>query len=137
VTEPVDTEFHAHNQECLCGDNWRFEATDLATGKVKAVLQPLAATWEELLCRHSTATLMLAAKDVSADDIWPHTTGVYISRVLSDGSRVAHWGGYVTKFSGAGGGQINVALVSIDEYFDHRHVADKDGGLNVKVTPLP
>jgi hypothetical protein len=137
MTEPLDLDHHEHNQECLCGDNWRFEATDLATGRVKAVLSPLSAQWEELLCRHSTGSLVLAAKDVSADDIWPHTTGVYISRVLPDGSRVAHWGGYVEKFSGSGGGSLNVSLVSIDEYFDHRHVADEDGGLNVKVTPLP
>ena len=129
MSEPADIDHHEHNSECLCGDNWRFEATDLATGRVKAVLQPLAATWEELLCRPSTGTLTLAAKDVSADDIWPHTTGVYISRVLPDGSRVAHWGGYIEKYSGAGGGNLNVALVSIDEYFEHRYVADENSGL--------
>lgn len=127
MTEPVDIGPHAPS--CVCGDGWRFEATELSTGRVKAVLHPIKADWEEVFCQPSSGQLLLAAKDVSANDIWPHTTGVYISQVNPDGTRRARWAGYVEKFSGSAGGAVTVALNSIEEYLWHRYVADKNGPL--------
>src|SRR5690348_6192619 len=99
-------------------DQWRFEATDLHTGRVKALLRPISADWEELLSRVATGTLQIATKDQAANDIWPHTTGLYISQVNPDGTREARFGGYVEKFNGSSGGATSLALQSMDDFLN-------------------
>ena len=118
-----------------CGDGWRFEATDLATGRVKAVLHPISADWEDALCQPTTANLLLATQDPSQDDIYATETGLFISRQIGDddNDREPHWGGYIEDDSGEGGGALTVAAVSLDTYLSHRLLADDDGGLGMDV----
>lgn len=118
------------SKECDdCGDGWRVEATHMSTGVVKAVLRPLSADWEEQYSRPGTGSLMVATQDPSAEDVWAHETGIYISRVKKDGTRVGHFGGYVESFSASGGGATTIGLQSFDEYPFHRLLADDDEGL--------
>lgn len=120
-----------------CGDGWRFEATDLATGRVKAVLHPISADWEDALCQPSTASLLLATQDPSADDVFATETGLFVSRVAEDGlTREPFWGGFVVDTSGEGGGAFTVAAVSMDGYLSHRLLADDDGGIRLTVTQV-
>lgn len=126
--DPNDPNGHG---PCLCGDGWRFEATDLSTGQIKAVLHPISADWEELYCQVATGSLIVATKDLAANDIWPQTTGIYISRIQPDGSRKAHFGGYVEKFSGSSGGATTIALQSIENFLNKRYVADENVGLRI------
>lgn len=127
--EPIDFILPGSHADCVCGDGWRFEATDLATGRVKAVLHPISADWEDPYSRVGTGSLLIATRDPAAMDIWPHETGVYISRVNPDGTREAHFGGLIEKFSGSQGGATTLGLQSIEEYLFHRLIADDDEGL--------
>lgn len=128
-----------------CGNGWRFEATELGgpqAGRVKAVLHPINAEWEEGYSRPSTGSLLLATRDPSAEDIWAGSTGLYISQIEPDGeSRRARFGGYIEKFSGSGGGATTAQLRSIDNFLFKRLMAGPDGGYNIGVAasgaPVP
>lgn len=112
-----------------CGEGFRFETTYLSgpnAGQVKGVLHPISAEFEELYSRPSTGSLVLAARDVSADDVWPDT-GIYISQVMPDGTRRGRFGGYFPKNNGSGGGALTVAIESLDGYLRHRLLAGPDG----------
>lgn len=112
-----------------CGDGWRFETTELGgpnAGRVKAVVHPIGADWENLFSRPSDGSVILATRDPAHEDIWPGATGFYISQVLADGSRKCHFGGYIPKYAGAGGGDTPVAIRSIDGFLDERLVAGRN-----------
>lgn len=113
----------------ICGEGWRVEATDLSTGVVKAVLHPVTAEWSEQYSRPGAGSLMVATGDPSAEDVWPHTTGLYVSRVNIDGTRVGHFGGYIESVAASGAGTTNLGLQSLDNYLSHRLLADDDEGL--------
>lgn len=119
------------------GDGWVFEATDLATGRVKAVLRPISAEWEDALCQPTTATINVAVQDPSADDVFATETGIFISRLLDpsdDNSREVHWGGYIEDTDGQGGNpEMPISAVSMDTYLNHRLLADDDGGLRMRI----
>lgn len=114
---------------CICGEGWRIEATNLATGVVKAVLHPISMEWQEVYSKPGQGSLMVPTRDPSADDIWPHQTGIYISRVQPDGTRRCNFGGYVETFSGTSGGATTLGLQPLDEYPFHRLLVDDDEGL--------
>lgn len=106
----------------FCGDGWRFETVILGgpnAGQVTNVLHPVSAEWEEGYSRPSTGSLVLAARDPSAEDVWPDT-GIYISQVMPDGTRRCRFGGFFPKNNGAGGGALSVAIESIDAYLNLR-----------------
>jgi hypothetical protein len=66
------------------GDGFIFEATDLKTGRVKAKLRPVSASWTESLSQPSSGSLVFATGDLKLRDVWPHLTGIYISRVIKN-----------------------------------------------------
>jgi hypothetical protein len=109
--------------DCVCGDGWRFEATELSTGVVKAVLHPLSVEWEDNYTAPGVGSMLIATKGYAANDVWPNTTGVYVSRVNPDGTRVPYWGGFVEKVSGSAGGATTLGLKSIDSYLNRRLLA--------------
>lgn len=115
----------------LCGEGWRVEATDLVTGVVKAVLHPVNVQWEEHYSRPGTGSLTASIVGPSASDVWPHTTGLYVSRVLTDGTRVGHFGGYIEALAPNPDNWtlFNLGLQSLDNYLFHRLLADDDEGL--------
>jgi hypothetical protein len=123
-----------HSQGCVCGDGWRFEATEFSTGRVKKVLHPMSVTWEDNYTSPGVGSMVIATKDYSANDVWPNTTGVYISRVQQDGTRIAHFGGYVEKFDGSAGGATTLGLRSIDSYLFRRLLADDNEGISYTAT---
>lgn len=127
----------AHPANCLCGDGWRVECTDLASGRVKAVLHPISMSWEVPDSLIGTASILVATRDPAAADIWPHDTGVYISRILPDGSRYGHFGGLIEKFSGQSGGATTLGLQSIEEYLFHRYLVTDDDGLEYTTITNP
>lgn len=108
---------------------------------MKAVLHPITAEWEEGYSRPSDGALLLATRDPAAEDIWPGATGLYISQVMPDGSRRARFGGYVEKFTGAGGGATTVGLLSIDTWLNNRIFGGPDAAYNVSAVyeggPIP
>lgn len=116
----------------VCTQGWRVEATELSTGVVKAVLHPVSADWEEQYSRPGTGSLTASIFGPSASDVWPHTTGVYISRVFPDGSRYGHFGGYIETFgpNPENWALFNLGLQPMDEYPFHRLLADDDEGLS-------
>lgn len=111
-----------------CGEGWRIESTDLSTGVVKAVLHPISCEWEEQYSRPGSGTLSIAAKGPSIDDVWPHDTGIYISRVSIDGTRIGHFGGYIERVSVVGG-SASIGLQPLDEFPLHRLLANSNEGL--------
>lgn len=115
--------------DCVCGDGWRFELTELGGpdgGRVKAVVHPFRAEWEDAYSRTSTGSIVLAAKDVSANDLWAGATGIAISQIGPDGERVGRWHGYIEKWNGVGGGAATAAMLSIDTFLDNRLIAGPD-----------
>jgi hypothetical protein len=125
-----------HSQGCVCGDGWRFEFTELSTGRVKKVAHPMSVTWEDNYTSPGVGSMVIATKDYSANDVWPNTTGIYISRVQQDGTRVAHFGGYVEKFDGSAGGATTLGLKSIDSYLFRRLLADDNEGISYTATDI-
>lgn len=116
----------AHTESCVCGGGWRFETTDLSTGRIKGVLHPISADWEEKHSSPGQGSLLLATRDVSAEDIWPHDTGLYISQVI-DGQRVGRWAGIIEAYDADSGGSATVGIQGIDEYMNHRVIATNAG----------
>lgn len=105
------------------GDRWRFETVVLGgpdSGRVKAVLQPISAEWEETYSAPSTGSVLVATRDPAVEDVWPGSTGLYISQVMPDGSRRCRFGGYIEKVTGAGGGATTLAVKTIDAWLENR-----------------
>lgn len=112
----------------LCTEGWRFETVVLGgedSGRVKAVLHPISASWEELYSQPSDGSVTVATHDPRAEDIWAGATGLYISQVLPDGSRRGRFGGEIIKYSGAGGGATTIAIQSLDAFLDDCIIAGK------------
>lgn len=111
---------------CDCGDDWRVEATDLRTGIVKAVLSPLSADWETILNGFGQGSLTLATKDIRIQDIWPHSTGVFITRVAggsaTSASPVCEFAGYIEKVTASDNGTTMVGMRAIEDYLNHRMI---------------
>lgn len=112
-----------------CGEGWRVEATHLHTGVVKAVLQPLTADFDDNYTLTGDGSLLVDTLDPSAFDTWPHTTGLYISEIASDGTRVGRFGGYIEKVSASGAGATSLGLKTIDEFPFHRLLVNPDEGI--------
>lgn len=113
----------------FCSDGWRFEATHLHTGVVKAVLHPISSEWDDNYSRTGSGQVMVETFDPSASDVWPHTTGLYISQVATDGTRVGRFGGFVQAMSATGAGDTLIGVESIDTYPFHRLLANEDEGI--------
>lgn len=113
---------------CICGDGWRFETCDLSTGRLKGVLHPISADWEEKHSAPGQGSLLLASRSVTADEIWPHDTSVYISQVIG-GVRVGRWAGIIEAYDADSNGTATVGIQGIDEYLFHRVLADTTGGI--------
>lgn len=112
-----------------CGEGWRVELTHPVTGVVKAVLHPVAADWEEVYSLPGPGVLKASVVGPSMDDIWPKT-GLYISRVMSDGTRDGHFGGYVesAKPDPQNWDLFDIGLQSWDAHLYHRLIATPDAG---------
>lgn len=119
----------------ICGDGIRVEATELATGDVKAVLHPVSMDFEQAFSKSSQGSITLATGDVTLPDVRAQKTGVYISRVFSDGSRECLFASYVQADAIPSSPEtVTIGLVSIDEYPDHRYMANEDAGIGYTVT---
>lgn len=113
-----------------CGRQaWRVEATHLHTGVVKAVLRPLSMDFQETYSTPGDGSLLVDTLEPSAYDTWPHTTGVYISQVFTDGTRVGRFGGFVERVAAAGGGATSLVLRSMDQYPFHRLLVNPNEGI--------
>jgi hypothetical protein len=129
-----------HTSDCICGDQWRFETTDLSTGQIKGVLHPISADWVEKNSSPGDGSLMLPTRAVSPADVWPHDTGLYISQVI-DGERVGRWAGIIDQYDAGSDNTTNIGMQGIDEYLFHRVIADNESGItktwtNVKQTQI-
>lgn len=125
-----------HTEKCCCRQGaWRFEACDILTGRVKAVLHPVSANWEEKESAPGNGTMVLASQDLRPDNLWVHTTTVYISQVIN-GVRVGRWAGIVEDFDSVGGGAVQVGLKSIDNYLNQRNLADANGGITLSFAKI-
>lgn len=121
----------------VCGDGFRIEATDLRTGRVKAVLHPVSAEWTEALSQPSSGTLVFATGDLAIEDVWPHLTGIYISRVIETDDvlqRQCLFAGFIESDAIPQSPEtISVGFVSMDTYLNHRVMANPDGGIEYSV----
>lgn len=115
----------------VCGQGWRIEATELSTGVVKAVLHPVSADWQELYSRPGAGSIKVSIVGPAIADVWPHTTGIYISRVFLDGTRYGHFGGYVESCrpDPENWQLFDLGLQAIDEYPYHRLLVNEDEGI--------
>lgn len=121
----------------FCGEGWRFEATELGgpnAGRVKAVLHPISAKWENLYSQVSDGSMLVSTRDPSQADLWAGSTGIYISQVMPDGSRRARFGGWIPKYNGAGGGDSTIAFQSIEGFLAKRMVAGLNDPYGITVT---
>lgn len=116
------------------GDGFRVETTDLATGRVKAVLQPVSVNWTEALSKNSEGSIVLATGDVTVADVWPDLSGIYISRVVND-QRQCLFAGYIDQYAIPISPQtVSVGFVSMDTYLNQRAMANQDGGIAYSVS---
>lgn len=127
-----------HSSSCVCGDIWRFEVTDFRTGRVKAVIHPISASWETNWSKPGRGQMVIATREYEAAQIFPDASGIFVSRVLVDDdgnlSRDCVFGGRFTAYGGSSGGATTIGLVTVDEYLDHRNIADADSGLAYSAT---
>lgn len=114
-----------------------FEATDIATGRVKAVLKPVAINWESFLSKPGTGELVLATREYEMQQVFAHTTGLYVSIVHNHDGEVTRecvFGGYVEAHGTQTVTTTQVGIVTIDQYMMERNIADADGGLAYAVS---
>lgn len=122
---------------CSCGDVWRYEACDIRTGRVKAVLKPISKRWEGNLSKPGTGDLVLATREYKMQQIFAHTTSLYVSIVHKhfdiDGNltieREPVFGGYIETHGTQTPSTTQVGTVTIDQYLFERVMADADSGL--------
>lgn len=128
---------------CSCGLTWRYEATDLRTGRVKAVLKPIKIDWEEYLSKPGQGTLEISTRDYKMQQIFAHTTGLYVSIVhshpnevtgVNEVTRECVFGGYIESHGTSSPSVTTVGTVTIDQYPSERTLADADSGLAYQVT---
>lgn len=108
---------------CPCGDQWVVEAADLRTGRVRAILMPIAADWQTILTGLGTGTLTFPTRSVSLRDIWPDLTSIFISRVDADGNYDCRYAAIPQKVTGKStlqGGTVQVGLRPIEDYWWRR-----------------
>lgn len=110
---------------CACSRDFIVESCDLASGRVRAVLNPISMDWQTDLNGWGQGTLTLATKDVKIRDIWPDLTSVYISRTAGGGGAspsnpVAEFGGMITQVNATEAGTTQVGLESIESYLNRR-----------------
>lgn len=107
-----------------CGEAFRFEACDLRTGIVRAILQPTTADWQTTLNGVGQGSLNVPTKGVRARDIWPHLTSLYMARIsggeATPENPVCEGAFIIDKFSAADTGTTMVGFRSIEDYLFHR-----------------
>lgn len=126
------TDVVASSDHCnLCGEGWRFEVTELHTGVVKAVLHPISAEWEELFSRPGQGNMKVQIVGLSIANAWPRTTGIYISRVMKDGTRRAAFGGYIESCvpDEENWTLLDIGIRPMDQYPFHQPLANEDEGI--------
>lgn len=97
----------------------RFEACDLRTGIVRAVLFPTSAAWQSTLNQPGQGNVVLPTDSTLVRNIWPHLTSIYITV-----GGVAVWAGMVEEFlaeSSENGGTTTVQMKEITYYLARRH----------------
>jgi hypothetical protein len=113
---------------CACGENWRFEIADLRSGRVRAILHPVAADWQTNLNRIGQGTITLATRDVVVRDIWPHLSSLYVTRTGGPGASpsapVVEFAGMLESFTAMDDGTTVVGVITIDGYLRHRNIRD-------------
>lgn len=123
---------------CACGDVWRYEATDIRTGRVKAVLKPISIGWEENLSKPGQGQLVLATREYKMQQVFAHTTGLFVSIVHNHGegniTREPVFGGYIETHGTSTPSTTQVGIVTTDQYLFERNLADADSGLAYAVT---
>lgn len=117
------------HEGCVCGQGWRVETTHLQTGQVLAVLHCVSMEWSVPDSQVGVGQIQVATREPAAADIFPTDVGIYISRVLPDGTRFGHFGGYIEGFNGDQSSDTRIAFPSIEEYLFHRLLADADSGI--------
>jgi hypothetical protein len=126
------------SSSCNCGLTWRYEATDIRTGRVKAVLQPIKIQWEEYLSKPGQGTLEISTRQYKMQQIFAHTTGLYVSIVhnhpneitgVNEVTRECVFGGYIESHGTTTPQTTTVGIVTIDQYLFERALADADSGL--------
>jgi hypothetical protein len=131
------------SSSCACGLTWRYEATDLATGRVKAVLKPMGIQWEENLSKPGAGTLVLATREYKMQQVFAHTTGLYVSIVHNHPdpdsgeytvTREPVFGGYIQSHGTSTVITTTLGVVTFDQYLFDRLMADPDSGLAYAVT---
>lgn len=123
VSEPVTTLTQIVASTCPCGPRWVIEACDLATGRIRAILNPIAADWQTILTGLGTGSLTFPTRAVAVRDIWPDLTSIYISRIADDGSYDCQYAAIPEKLSAKStleGGTTNVGLQPIESYWWRR-----------------
>lgn len=121
TTEPIPAPIVP--SACPCGPRWVIEATDLATGRIRAILRPIAADWQTILKGLGTGSLTFPTRGVSLRDIFPDLTGVFISHIADDGTYDCQYAGYVEKANGKStlqGGTVQVGMQPIERYWWRR-----------------
>lgn len=97
----------------------RFEACDLRTGIVRAVLFPVSAAWQSTLNEPGQGNLVLPTNSTLVRNIWPHLTSVYVTV-----GGIPVWAGMVEEFgaeSSVNGATTTVQMKEISYYLAYRH----------------
>lgn len=135
--KPLYPNDYGHDGKCLCrSTKWRYEACDIITGRVKAVLHPVSANWDEKESAFGNGSMVLASQDLRPDNVFPHTTTIYISQVI-DGVRVGRYAGIVEGYNSIAGGAATVSMLGVDSYLHKRNLADEDSGIGLTFTQSP
>jgi len=110
----------AENPGCGCASCVvRFEACDLRTGIVRAVLFPISAAWQNTLNQPGQGNVVLPTDSTLVRNIWPHLTSIYVTV-----GGVPVWAGMVEEFlaeSSENGGTTTVQMKEITYYLARRH----------------
>lgn len=125
---------------CACGQDWRIEACDLATGRVRAILHPTMFNWQTELNDFGQGSMTFHVQDVPVRDIWPHLTSVYILRLRGGDATpenpVVEFAGILETFSGRDEGTLQVGMVSIEDYLNNRLIRSTIEFENVPLTEI-
>lgn len=114
---------------CACGENWIVEVCDLATGQVRTRWHPLSVEWQSSLNQVGVGNVTLATGDITARDVWPGLTSVYISRVNPAGPGeppIAEFGGILWEVGASESGTTVLGLKSMEHYLHRRIITTNE-----------
>lgn len=120
---------------CECAANWRVELTNMLTGAVEHAIVPVSFEFETAFLEAGRGSITfnrrgtsdsLGSGFVSANDVFPGATGIFISRIAGGAATpsapVHMFGGFIETVQGNSDGTVTLGFAELQKYLDYRMI---------------